>query len=347
MERNSEEPLLPEQGPLPQFHSINPEVLVTKASDRPVHMTGNGHASSWEPIEADHPLETGKQEEKTRFFVPTLLFFLTLLTTLLAGSYLAGAYRDMNDFLRRPADITSGIPFSFTLMSILFIHEMGHYLTSKSYGVKTTLPYFIPGLWGSFGLIGTFGAFIRMKSPILRKNALLDIGAAGPIAGFVVSVIAVGFGIHSAKIIQEGGAMISLGEPLIFTFLKYIQGRVPPPGYDLAIGPVGFAGWIGLLVTSLNLLPMGQLDGGHIGYALFGRKQRFISMAVVLSLFFFGAIGWPGWFVWAVLGVILGLWHPPILDEEFPLDFKHRLVGWGSIVLFILTFMPVPFKVGS
>jgi hypothetical protein len=115
----------------------------------------------------------------------------------------------------------------------------------------------------------------------------------------------------------------------------------------LAIGPVGFAGWIGLLVTSLNLLPMGQLDGGHIGYALFGRKQRFISMAVVLSLFFFGAIGWPGWFVWAVLGVILGLWHPPILDEEFPLDFKHRLVGWGSIVLFILTFMPVPFKVGS
>ena len=141
--------------------------------------------------------------------------------------------------------------------------------------------------------------------------------------------------------------MISLGEPLIFTILKYVLGKMPPPGYDLAIGPVGFAGWIGLLVTSLNLLPMGQLDGGHIGYALFGRKQRFISMAVVFSLFFFGIIGWAGWFVWAILGVLLGLWHPPILDKDFPLENKHRLVGWGSIALFILTFMPIPFKVGS
>ncbi len=342
MEHKSEQPLLPDQGPLPQFHPISPEVLITKAM-------GNGHASSWEqrPIELKETLGSADAEQKTHVVIPTILFFLTLFTTLLAGSYLAGAYRDMNDFFRRPADIASGIPFSFTLMSILFIHEMGHYLTSKSYGVKTTLPYFIPGLWGSFGLIGTFGAFIRMKSPILKKNALLDIGAAGPIAGFVISVIAVGFGIHSAKIIEEGGALISLGEPLIFTFLKYIQGKIPPPGFDLAIGPVGFAGWIGLLVTSLNLLPMGQLDGGHIGYALFGRKQRFISMAVVFSLFFFGIIGWPGWFVWAILGVLLGLWHPPILDEDYPLDFKHRLVGWGSIALFILTFMPVPFKVGS
>lgn len=283
-----------------------------------------------------------EEAEKTHFVLPVIFFVLTVFTTLLAGSYQEGG-----DPLHRPADLVKGIPFSFTLMSILLVHEMGHYVTSKYYGVKTTLPYFIPGPWAPFG-IGTFGAFIRMRSPILRKNALLDIGAAGPIAGFIVSIVAVAVGLYSSKIVEmeDGNALLRLGDPLMFNFLAYFLGKIPPAGYDVALNSVAFAGWFGLFVTSLNLLPIGQLDGGHIAYALLGRQQRFLSIGMVVVLVILGATGWPGWYVWAVLTSFLGLRHPPIMDEEVPLDLKHRLIGWGSIVLFIVTFMPVPFKVG-
>ncbi len=281
-------------------------------------------------------------QPKVRFVVPVILFLLTVFTTLLAGTYQEGG-----DPLRRPIDLAKGIPFSFTLMLILFVHEMGHYVVSKRYGVQTTPPYFIPGPWFPFG-IGTFGAFIRMRSPILEKKALLDIGAAGPIAGFIVALFAVGWGLSSSSIIeiQDTGALLHLGDPLAFSFLAYLLGKNPPAGYDVVLNSVAFAGWIGFFITSLNLLPIGQLDGGHIAYALFGRKQRFISIGMVLILIFLGTLGWSGWYVWAVLTAVLGVRHPPIIDENIPLDFKHRLVGWGSIALFIVTFMPIPFKIG-
>lgn len=320
MERESEGPKIPEVKEV--FHA------------GPI---GNGMAP---PMQEESWIAAG-EEEKTRFALPAILFLITIFTTLLAGSYQEGG-----EPFRRPADLVKGIPFSFTLMSILFVHEMGHYVTSKFYGVKTTLPYFIPGPWAPFG-IGTFGAFIRMRSPILRKNALLDIGAAGPIAGFVVSIFAVGVGLYSSKIveIQEGNALLRLGDPLMFTFLAHFLGKVPPAGYDVALSSVAFAGWFGLFVTSMNLLPIGQLDGGHIAYALLGRKQRFLSIGMVVILIILGVIGWPGWYIWAILISFLGLHHPPTIDEDVPLDLKHQLIGWGSIVLFIVTFMPVPFKV--
>ncbi|WDT74435.1 MAG: site-2 protease family protein [Candidatus Manganitrophus sp.] len=320
MERESEGPKIPEVKEV--FHA------------GPI---GNGMAP---PMQEESWIAAG-EEEKTRFALPAILFLITIFTTLLAGSYQEGG-----EPFRRPADLVKGIPFSFTLMSILFVHEMGHYVTSKYYGVKTTLPYFIPGPWAPFG-IGTFGAFIRMRSPILRKNALLDIGAAGPIAGFVVSIFAVGVGLYSSKIveIQEGNALLRLGDPLMFTFLAHFLGKVPPAGYDVALSSVAFAGWFGLFVTSMNLLPIGQLDGGHIAYALLGRKQRFLSIGMVVILIILGVIGWPGWYIWAILISFLGLHHPPTIDEDVPLDLKHQLIGWGSIVLFIVTFMPVPFKV--
>lgn len=320
MERESEGPKIPEVKEV--FHA------------GPI---GNGMAP---PMQEESWIAAG-EEEKTRFALPAILFLITIFTTLLAGSYQEGG-----EPFRRPADLVKGIPFSFTLMSILFVHEMGHYVTSKYYGVKTTLPYFIPGPWAPFG-IGTFGAFIRMRSPILRKNALLDIGAAGPIAGFVVSIFAVGIGLYSSRIveIQEGNALLRLGDPLMFTFLAHFLGKVPPAGYDVALSSVAFAGWFGLFVTSMNLLPIGQLDGGHIAYALLGRKQRFLSIGMVVTLIILGVIGWPGWYIWAILISFLGLHHPPTIDEDVPLDLKHQLIGWGSIVLFIVTFMPVPFKV--
>ncbi len=282
-------------------------------------------------------------ERPERFAVPVVLFLATVLTTLLAG-----AYQEGGDPLRHPRDLMKGFPFSFTLMSILFVHEMGHYVTSKRYGVRTTLPYFIPGPWLPVGMIGTFGAFIRMRTPILRKNALLDIGAAGPIAGFVVALLATGIGLHSSKIVrmEQSGAFFRLGDPLIFSFLTHWVGKNPPEGYDIVLNPVAFAGWIGFFVTSLNLLPIGQLDGGHIAYALLGKYQRHVSVGMVFVLLALGTWGWPGWYVWAILSVLLGVKHPPVLDEAAPLDFTHWFVGWVSLFLFILTFIPMPFQTG-
>ncbi len=312
--------------------------------------TGNGFSKAYEESVSLANIEGSAQksieDDKVDFIIPAILFFLTVFTTLVAGSRMEGGLP-----LQNPVDLFKGVPFSLALMSILFVHEMGHYITSKIYGVKTTPPYFIPGPWpGNFIFgIGTFGAFIRMKSPIVKKTALLDIGAAGPIAGFVVSVLAVVIGLQSSKIVEmeAGRSLFRLGDPLIFTAIASILGKNPPAGFDIALNSVAFAGWIGFFVTSLNLLPIGQLDGGHIAYALLGQKQRFVSIGMVFVLVILGTTGWTGWLVWAVLTAVLGVRHPPTMDEAAPLDFKHQLVGWGSLVLFIITFMPTPFMVGS
>lgn len=303
-----------------------------------IEASSNGHPPAYENEVVAEP----KKGEKTRFTVPVILFFLTSITTLLSGSYYVGG-----DPFRNPADLALGIPFAFTLLAILFCHEMGHYLTAIRYGVNTSPPYFIPGPWGFF-MIGTFGAFIRIKSPIFKKNALLDIGAAGPIAGFIVSIIAAVIGLQSSEIVDMSSvtAIFRLGDPLIFTLIQELIGKVPPEGYDIVLGPVGWAGWIGFFLTALNLLPAGQLDGGHISYAILGKKSRYVSLAMVLVLFYLGLVGWKGWFIWAVIISVIGLRHPPIVDEDVPLDTKHRLVAFSSIIIFILTFMPNPFIVG-
>lgn len=284
-----------------------------------------------------------EREQKPRYplFLPILLFIFTALTTLLAGAVQEG----VNPF-QNPVALFAGIPFAATLLLILFCHEMGHYLTAKRYGVSVTPPYFIPGPWFPYG-IGTFGAFIRIKSPIFKKEALLDIGAAGPIAGFVVSIFAVGIGLNASEIVRipSGTALIRLGDPLIFSFIAQVVGKVPPEGYDIALNSVAFAGWIGFFVTTLNLLPIGQLDGGHIIYALLGRKHRYISMAAIVILVMLGINGWSGWYLWAVLTAFMGVNHPPVVDGHVPLDFKHRLVGAVSLLIFIVTFMPNPFMV--
>jgi membrane-associated protease RseP (regulator of RpoE activity) len=284
-------------------------------------------------------VETGFRASVRRV-VPFVLFFLTCITTLMAGSYQEGG-----NPIQNPADLVWGIPFAFTLMLILFVHEMGHYLTSKKYGVETSLPYFIPGPWFPYG-IGTFGAFIRMRSPIMKKQALLDIGAAGPFAGFVIAIIAVGIGVSSSEIIPvEAAGSLQLSYPLMFSWIVALMGKVPADGFILDFTSVAFAGWIGLFVTSLNLLPIGQLDGGHIAYALLGKKQRFLSIGMIVFLFILGTQGWKGWYLWAVMATFLGIYHPPTLDEDVPLDLKHRLFGLASLLLFIVTFMPVPIRV--
>ncbi len=264
-----------------------------------------------------------------------VLFILTFFTTLLAGALLAGVIPWQN-----PEKIYLGLPFSLTLLSILLIHEMSHYFMSRKHNVSATPPYFIPAPT----LIGTFGAIIKMKPPIYDRLALIDIGASGPIGGFVAAVIAVIVGLNYSEItvaveVKEGYV---LGNSILFYFLSKMVFSVEPDNYGIILHPVAFAGWVGLLVTSLNLLPIGQLDGGHISYALFGDKHKWISRIIISVMIAMGFIYWSGWTVWAVFMLLLGHRHPPVVYPEIQLDRQRKVVGWVSFVIFIITFTPVP-----
>lgn len=273
---------------------------------------------------------------KPRIGINVLLFLLTLLTTLFAGALQEGV-----NPLENPGLIYRGIPFSFSLMGILLAHEFGHYLAAKRHGLNVTLPYFIPAP----SIIGTFGAFIKMRSPVRDRRMLMDVGAAGPLVGVAVAIplLIAGLRLSEVKLIQ-GEAGMNLGSSLLLSLISRIVVGPLPEGYDIVIHPVGFAGWIGLLVTALNLLPVGQLDGGHVAYALFGEWQNRISKFVYGGLILLGIFGWQGWLVWAVLLWFLGIRHPVPTDWWVPLDRKRKIIGWVTVGVFILTFIPVPFS---
>ncbi len=270
-----------------------------------------------------------------------ILFLTTLLTTTMAGTFLSGA----NPF-SEPLRMVRGLPFSLTLMSILLTHEMGHFLVARLHGVAATPPFFIPG--PPF-LIGTFGAFIRMQAPTNRR-ALFDVGAAGPWAGFFVAVPAVLYGLTLSTVgplplEQEPGGLL-LGDSLVFMTLARMALDVSPSEVMITLHPVALAGWFGLFVTFLNLLPVGQLDGGHVVYALLGRFHRMVARAGLMMILGLALLGWPGWLIWAVLVVMIGLDHPPTLDDT-PLDPARRVAAWLTIGLFIACFMPVPIEVAG
>jgi membrane-associated protease RseP (regulator of RpoE activity) len=273
---------------------------------------------------------------KPRVIWNLVLFFLTFVTTVLAGALQEGVNPIAN-----PGQIPKGFSFAFALMGILLAHELGHYLVARRHGVDVTLPYFIPA--PSF--IGTFGAFIKMRSPARDPRMLLDIGAAGPLVGVVVSIPLVALGLSLSEIKQiEGQVGTNLGDSILLWLISWLVVGPIPPGYDVVIHPVGFAGWIGLLVTSLNLLPVGQLDGGHVVYALLGERQNRISKFVFVGLLALGVLGWEGWLVWGVLLFIMGFRHPPPVEWWVPLDRKRKVIGWVTMAVFILTFIPVPFS---
>jgi len=268
-----------------------------------------------------------------------ILFIATFLSMLVAGAIQKGI-----NPLEEPRRLLEGFPFAFTLMLILLSHEFSHFFASRSHHTEATLPYFIPAP----SIIGTFGAFIKMKSPIISRRALVDIGASGPIVGFVISVVASVAGLALSRVIkvEPGPGMLSLGDNLLFSFLSGLVIGPPPAGHDILLHPVAFAGWIGFLVTSLNLLPIGQLDGGHVSYALLGESiHRQLSSVLVVVLASLGVFVWPGWAVWAVLMVLLGLKHPPVIHWESPLDPRRKIIGWSSLVIFVITFTPVPFNI--
>ena len=268
-------------------------------------------------------------------------FLLTTLSTLWAGAYLEGAAWDF--FLSDPGRLTEGIPFAGSLLGILAAHEFGHYFAARRYGLDVTLPFFIP--MPILSPIGTLGAVIKMKTPIYTRRMLLDVGAAGPLAGIVVAIPVTVWGIVHSPVLPVGETLgIRLGEPLLFQGLAALFGPPIPEGHDLYLDSVAFAGWVGLFVTALNMLPIGQLDGGHVLYSLIGRGQHAIAWIFFLAILVMGW-WWQGWYLWAfVLLFLVRLRHPPVLDPATPLDPPRQAVGWVSVAVFVLCFSPVPFE---
>jgi len=282
-----------------------------------------------------------------------LLFALTIITTYLAGlswgaNYVFAEELGANaDLLAWPgvfADqkvLSLAAVYVICLMSILVGHELGHYLTCRRYGISATLPYFIPGP----NLIGTLGAFIKIKSPIAGKKPLFDIGIAGPLVGFALSVPAVAAGLllsRSVPVLPHEDTIV-FGEPLLLKIVGALFLR-HQEGYDIILHPVAFAGWVGLLVSAFNLFPVGQLDGGHISYALLGRRSLKLSLFIIPALMLMGIFFWVGWLLWALVIVLLGLRHPVVFDESSDIGRSRKVLGLIAILVFILSFIPDPVR---
>jgi membrane-associated protease RseP (regulator of RpoE activity) len=295
---------------------------------------------------------------KHRYWLHLLLLALTFFTTLVVGARL-----QWNFLVGRPpftiddgifpvhwalqgSHLLLGLPFSLTLMLILLAHEMGHYLFCVRYGVSATLPFFIPFPT----LIGTLGAFIRIKSPLRSRAVLFDIGIAGPIAGFVVAFIVLISSLGLSRVAPYGAAPpdIQLGYPLIFHLVRKLlvvaghgRGIAGVPLSRLYLHPVAIAAWVGMFATSLNLLPGGQLDGGHIVFAVSPRAHKIISRATILALIPLALFYWTGWLVWAVLLRLSGMRHPsvPIWPE---ITTGRRWLAVVALLMLVLTFSYIP-----
>jgi len=289
-----------------------------------------------------------ENEQDVIFRIPKIsrihwvLFISTIFTTLLAGAMMEGA-----SVFNNPLDIFKGFPFSMTLMLILGTHEFGHYYYAQKHKVDATLPYFLPAPPFLF-LIGTFGAFIKIKSPIYKKDALLQIGAAGPIAGFIIAVPALLIGLKLSNVVEKVDInnAIMLGDSLLMKFLTWMTYPNLLETQDIMLHPMAFAGWIGLLVTMLNLLPIGQLDGGHIAYAMLGKKQNIIGKLAFISLIPLSFISL-NWLFWGLLIFFLmrSAKHPPIHDINIPLSKFNKRIGYICLIIFILCFIPAPFNI--
>jgi membrane-associated protease RseP (regulator of RpoE activity) len=274
---------------------------------------------------------------RSKRLVNLVLFLLTIATTLVAGAAAAG----VNPFTERWG-ILAGIPFSASLLTILGAHEFGHYLTCRRHRVAATLPYFIPS---PFPLLGTFGAVIRIKSPIPSRRALLEIGLAGPLAGlaFAVPVAYVGLRLsHSVEVNDIAQGAITFGNSLLFSLLSRLAHGPLGEGQDIMLHPLALAGWVGLYVTALNLLPGGQLDGGHIAYALFGRWHMAVGAATLVLLLVLGMLVSQVWLVIGILLIVMGLRHPPPLDDITTLDGRQRVWALVAFALLAITFIPNP-----
>lgn len=297
------------------------------------------------------------KKQKHPYWLHLLLLLATAFTTLVVGARMefnflhslppfSLANDSLNFFPVRwvfadPSRLLLGIPFAATLLLILLAHEMGHYLCCVYYGVYATLPFFIPAPT----LIGTLGAFIRIRSPIGSRKALFDIGIAGPIAGFIVAVLVLGFSLPLSRAVPPGFPQSELGFPLIFMIAWH--GMAGHPALNqIYLHPMAIAAWVGMFATALNLLPGGQLDGGHIVYSLAPRAHKWVSRLTIAALIPMAIFCWLGWAIWAVLLAITGMRHPPV-DTWPGIDGWRRWLALFALAMLILTFAPTPFAGGS
>lgn len=261
---------------------------------------------------------------------------MTLVTTTAAGSILSG-----NNPLSSLNDFFSGLPFSLTLMGILTLHEIGHLLAARWHGLPFSPPYFIPAPT----LIGTFGAIIRMPPVSHTRKSLFDIGISGPLAGLFPSLIALGWGLHlSRPDFQPDSSGIGLGESILFHYVSTFLGPSLGSHQSLVLSPIGFAGWTGLFVTALNLIPVGQLDGSHFLFVFWKQHiHRFIWIVILATLAWMGFFYWEGWWVWFLFALLMGPKHFPVSDPDEPLGKPRVFLAIFMIFLEILIFVPSPF----
>jgi Zn-dependent protease len=297
---------------------------------------------------------------RRRTWIYVLCLCLTVLTTLTVGAHMQLNFRaglpafaqpdeSVSFFpivwaLQHPSNLLLGLPFAATLMLILFSHEMGHYLYCRYYGVEATLPCFVPFP----SLIGTLGAFIRIRSPIHSRSALFDIGIAGPIAGFVVACVALVSGLMLSRPAPIGSvpAPIELGYPLIFWLTNHLVHGAAIPLATIDLHPVAIAAWAGMFATAMNLLPGGQLDGGHIIFAINPRWHQLVSTLTIAALLPLGYYGWMGWIIWAILLRLTALRHPMV--PMYPRITRGRKwMGLAGLAMFVLTFTPAPLRHSS
>lgn len=289
-------------------------------------------------------LPLGEPRMRRRVALNVILFTLTCLSTLLAGTYFIGSPA-FDAFRRSPgiAALLSGVPFAATLMAILGVHEFGHYFAGRRHGAVVSLPYFIPAPPPLF-LFGTLGAVIRMRSPVRDRNSLFDIAAAGPLAGLVVAIPAMAVGLAWSTLAPQTPDAIVFGDSLLRRLLVHLCFGPVPEGMAVFTHPVADAAWVGFFVTALNLFPVGQLDGGRIAYALFGRHHRAVGIGTFAALIALGAVTQSvNWFVWAgFLFLLVGLHHSPPLDDITPLTPRRYALGVLCLVLLVLLVPPIP-----
>jgi membrane-associated protease RseP (regulator of RpoE activity) len=278
------------------------------------------------------------RKRTSRLWVNVVLFLATVGTVTLGGALMEG-YSPLAD---GPTGVLRGLPFACALLGILVTHEAAHFLAARAHGMRASLPYFIPV---PFSAVGTFGAVIRMESPIKDRKTLLDVGLSGPLAGLAVSLVVLVMGLRLSEVTTwvPEAPLMPLGTGLL---VDWITEAVLGPLADyqvVVLHPIALAGWFGIFITFINLIPVSQLDGGHAGYAFFGPAHRFVAILVFVGMLALGLFSqW--WFLWAVLVFALGgLRHPPPLNDITPLDPKRRVLGILAFVLLFLLGTPRPF----
>jgi membrane-associated protease RseP (regulator of RpoE activity) len=299
----------------------NPGVNTVKGTELSENQTDGRTPFAYGPEIEVRPVVPSQPMPSLR--TPVVLFVLTLLSTYLAG----------------------GIYYAASIMAILLAHELGHFTMCRRYSIPATYPYFIPF---PLSIFGTLGALIMMRGRVPNRRALFDVGIAGPIAGLFIAIPVTLIGLQGSTVLpaeQVGPDAFRLGNSLLFSFLTDIAVGQVPDGHELMLGPMAYAGWAGLFVTALNLLPVGQLDGGHVVYAIAGEKSKIVYRLALLGVVVVTAITrFPGWLIIGLLAFLLARRHPPPMDPHTELDPTRKLIGLGAIIVFILAFIPAPFS---